>query len=285
MASPTDTADEPLRRLRDRTAITRLLILAELERRPGTTLSDVAAALGITVQAVSAHAKGLSAQGWLRADDGAYRATPKGLQALHEGVRHLHDAVDALAQPLAVIQVTSAVAGAAVQAGDLVGLYMEDGDLAARPAKDKDAPSRGRARTAAKAGEEVVVGDLEGMVRLDPGRLTLVSLPGPAEGGVSRVDRDALRRTLSKKPGKRMGAHGTGALVVARALAKDGGWSLDFEFAADRAAFNASERGLDVLLLVTRDRLAEVMESFERLNAETLRRVPVELLEAPERDA
>jgi putative transcriptional regulator len=282
MASPTDAADEPLRRLRDRTAITRLLILAELERRPGTTLSDVAAALGITVQAVSAHAKALSAQGWLRADEGAYRASPKGLQALHEGVRHLHDAVDALAQPLAVIQVTSAVAGASVQAGELVGLYMEDGDLAARPAKD--APSRGRARAAAKAGEEVVVGDLEGMVRLEPGRLTLVSLPGPAEGGVARVDRDALRRILSKKPGKRMGAHGTGALVVARALSRDGSWRLDFEFAADRAAFNAAERGLDVLLLVTRERLAEVMESFERLNAETLRRVPVELLEAPERE-
>src|SRR5688572_11393470 len=96
-------ADEPIRRLRDRTAITRLLILAELERRPGTTLSDVADGLGITVQAVSAHAKELTGQGWLRLAEGAYRGTPKGLQALHEGVRHLHDAVSALAAPLDVI--------------------------------------------------------------------------------------------------------------------------------------------------------------------------------------
>lgn len=283
MADPAGADSRRL--LRDRTGITRLLILAELERQPGTTLSDVAEGLGVTVQAVSAHAKELSASGWLRADGGTYRATPKGLQSLHEGVRHLHDAVAALAAPLDVIQVTSAVAAAPVQAGDLVGLYMEEGDLAARPARD--APSKGRARTSAKAGEEVVVGDLQGMVRLEPGRLTLVSVPGPAEGGIARVDRDALRRSLPRKAAQRLGAHGTGARVLARALAREGRdpGRVDFEFAADRAAFNAAERGLDVLLLVTRDRLPEVMESFERLNAETLRRVPVELVEAPERDA
>src|SRR5687767_6615690 len=184
-------ADDALRSLRDRTGITRLLILAELERRPGTTLSDVAGALGITVQAISAHAKDLSSLGWLRTEDGAYRATPKGLQSLHEGVRHLRDAVGALAAPLDVIQLTSAIAATSVQAGDSVGLFMEEGDLAARPAKE--APSRGRALTSAKAGEEVIVGDLQGMVKLDPGRLTIVSLPGPAEGGVAAIDRDALR--------------------------------------------------------------------------------------------
>src|SRR5688572_25520081 len=196
---PSGSTDEAHRRLRDRTGITRLLILAELERRPGTTLSDVATLLGITVQAVSAHAKDLSSSGWLRSEDGIYRATPKGLQSLHEGVRHLRDAVGALAAPLDVIQLTSAIAAAPVQAGDAVGLFMEEGDLAARPAKD--APSRGKARNAAKPGEEVVVGDLQGMVKLEPGRLTLVSLPGPAEGGIATLDREALRRAIAKRTG------------------------------------------------------------------------------------
>jgi predicted transcriptional regulator len=290
-ASKPTPDDDVRRRLRDRTAITRLLILGELERRPGTTLSDVAASLGVTVQAVSAHAKDLTAFGWLRSDDGTYRATPKGLQSLHEGVRHLRDAIGALAAPLDVIQLTSAVAATPIQAGDAVGLFMEEGDLAARPAKD--APSRGRARNSAKPGEEVVVGDLEGMVKLEPGKLTLVSLPGPAEGGIAAIDRDALRKAIARRSGpngggrlrgaERLGADGTGARVLARWLAKEGHGRLDFEFAADRAAFNAAERGLDVLLLVTRDRLAAVMETFDRLNAETLRRVPIELVEAPER--
>ena len=274
--------DDVRRRLRDRTGITRLLILAELERREGTTLSDVASALGVTVQAVSAHAKDLAAMGWLRSAEGSYRATPKGLQSLHEGVRHLRDAVGALAAPLDVIQLASAVAVANIQAGEAVGLFMEDGELAARPSTT--APSRGKAQNGARPGEEVIVTQLQGMVRLDPGRLTLVSVPGPAEGGVAKVDRQGLGRLLQGRKPARVGAHGTGATLLARQLARHGGdvGRLDFEFAADRAAFNAAERGLDVLLFVTRDRLAEVMDAVERLNAETLRRVAVELVEAPE---
>jgi predicted transcriptional regulator len=278
-----DAPDDALRRLRDRTATTRLLILAELERRPGATLSDAAVALGITVQAVSAHARHMAGQGWLRMADGAYRATPKGLQVLHEGVRHLRDAIASLAQPLDVIQVTSAIAAGPVRTGQAVGLFMDEGDLAARAGLDS--PSSGVARNDAKPGQEVVVGRLQGMVRLEPGRLTLVSGPGPAEGGVAGVDVDALRRQLGREPTRRMGAHGTGARILARALAQAGTGRLDFEFAADRAAFNAAERGLDALLFVTRDRLPEVVEAFERPNGQTLRRVPIELVEAPEHHA
>jgi putative transcriptional regulator len=214
-------------------------------------------------------------------------------------VRHLHDALNDLAAPLDVIQVTSAIAAAPIAKGQSVGLSMEDGDLHARPSAT--APSRGQARNAAKTGEEVIVGQLQGMVRLDPGRMTLVSVPSPAEGGIAHVDRAALAKVLQGRKPARVGAHGTGARILARSLAgnltKEGSGrlasretskvssllpSLDFEFAADRAAFNAAERGLDVLLFVTRDRLPEVMEALERLNAGTLRRVSVELLEAPE---
>lgn len=272
--------DEMLGRLRDRTAITRLLILAELQRRPGATLSDVAQALGVTVQAVSVHARALATSGALQLTNGSYGPTPKGLQSVHEGVRQLHEALSAVAEPLDVIQVTSAIAGAPVAVGQSVGLYMEDGDLAARPSGN--APSRGKARNAAKPGEEVIVAELQGMVRLDPGALTLVSLPGPAEGGIGRVDRPALRRLLQGRTPAKVGAHGTGARILARTLSKEGTGRLDFEYAADRAAFNAAERGLDVLLFVTRDRLPEVMEAVERLNADTLRRVPVDVVEAPE---
>lgn len=269
--------EDALRRLRDRTAITRLLIIAELHRRTGATLSDVADSLGVTVQAVSVHARALAEDGVLHLKDGSYQVAPKGLQHLHEGVRHLHAALTDLAAPLDVIQVTSAVAAAPIAQGQTVGLFMDDGDLAAKPGST--APSRGTARNAAKPGEEVIVGQLQGMVRLDPGQLTLVSLPGPAEGGIRLVDRTGLLRLLQGRKPAKVGAHGTGARILARSLKEFGP---DFEFAADRAAFNAAERGLDALLFVTRDRLPEVMEALDRLNADTLRRVAIELIEAPE---
>ncbi|MEA3190901.1 MAG: putative transcriptional regulator [Thermoplasmata archaeon] len=274
--------EELLRSLRDRTATTRLLILATLGARPGCTLSEVAQRLGITVQAVSAHAKEMVADGHLEVADGRHTPTARGRQQLHEGVRGLRDAVAALAQPLEVIQVTSAVAAVPIAAGDQVGLWMVDGDLEARPARE--APSRGRALAAAKPGDEVVVGELRGVVKLEPGRLRIVTVPGPAEGGVARVDAPSLLKAIGKLPATaRVGAHGTGARILARRLAGKGLPRLDFEFAADTAAFNAAERGLDVLLLVTRDRLAEVLQGFERLNAATIRRVAVEVTEAPER--
>lgn len=270
--------------LRDRTQTTRLLILARLHGEPAT-LSQVASSLGVTVQAVSAHARALAAAGHLELHDGSYRPTPRGLQALHEGVRRLRDAVSALAAPLDVIQVASAVAAAPVRRGQEVGLWMADGDLEARPlaaGKGAEATSRGVAQGDAAAGQEVIVADLKGIVRLDPGTLRVVSIPAPAEGGVARVDAAALAASLGKRAWVKVGAHGTGARILARSLAAAGHLKLDFEFAADRAAFNAAERGLATLLLVSRDRLPEVMQSFERLNAATLRRVPVELVEAPE---
>ena len=268
------------RALRDKAAITRLLVLAELEKDPGATLSDVAERLDVTVQAVSTYAKGLVADGLLESSTGPHRVTPRGLQALHEGVRRLRSAVDAVATPLAVIRTTSAVAATRIRAGERVGLVMQEGDLAAR-ARTK-ASSMGRAVHDAEVGEEVVVTDLSGLVDLTPGRIHVVAVPGPLEGGIVRVDVPRLRGLLkeSLRPDK-TGAVGTGARILARRLAGH----VDFEFAAERAAFNAAERGLDARLFVSRDRLPDVMRTFDELNGGTLRRVGIDVADAPEAPA
>lgn len=266
----------PARLLRDKSGLTRILILAELERAPGTTLSDVARRLDVTVQAVSAYAKELAIDGLLAVDDGSYRVSSRGLQELHEGVRRLRGAIDSVATPLSVIRVTSAVATAKVRSGERVGLYMNEGDLAAKP-KHKS-PSSGLAVHDAEAGDEVVVTELSGLVDLQPGTIRVVAVPSPMQGGVARVDTPRLRAMLREdaRPDK-VGALGTGAAILAKRLG-----DVHFEFAADRAAFNAAERGLRVRLFVSRERLPEAMQAFEELNAGTLKRVAIELIEAPE---
>lgn len=265
----------PVKLLRDKAEVTRLLILAELEREPGATLSDVAERLDVTVQAVSAYAKEMVSDGLL-AEAGPQRVTPKGLQALHEGVRQLRNAVDELVGPLAVIRVASAIASSRVKEGERVGLVMQDGELHAK-ARVR-AASMGRALADAEPGDEVVVGDLTGLVELTPGRITVLALPSPMEGGVARVDVPRLRALIKDLPrADKVAALGTGARVLAARLGP-----VDLDFAAARAAFNAAERGLDVRLFVSRDRLPEAMQAFEQGNAGTLRRVAIEILEAPE---
>ncbi len=265
------------RHLRDKSGNTRLLILAQLQQRPGSTLSDIAGRLGVTVQAVSSYARDLSADGAMQGGSGGYRVTARGLGLLHEGARRLRDAVEEVTAPLRDVRVTSAVAADVVAANQMVGLFMQDGDLVARPGADST--SRGVAIADAVAGTEVIVGELEGIVDLAPGRLTIVALPSPVEGGISRVDADALRTLLAARGvPDRVGALDTGARILARQLIA----RLDFEFAADYAAFNAAERGLEVLLIASRDSLPETMRALEQLNGRTLRRVPIDLLDAPE---
>lgn len=267
--------DPALRLLRDKAEVTRLLILAEMEREPGATLSGIAEKLDVTVQAVSAYAKQMVDDGLLL-EAGPQRVSSKGLQTLHEGVRQLRAAIDAVAAPLAVIRVASAIAATRIRANERVGLVMQDGELHAR-ARVR-AASMGRALADAEPGDEVVVADLTGLVELTPGKIAVVALPSPMEGGIVRVDMPRLRSLLKDLPrADKTAALGTGARVLAAKLG-----TIDLDFAAARAAFNAAERGLDVRLYVTRDRLPEAMQAFEQGNAGTLKRVPIEVVEAPE---
>ena len=259
--------------LRDKAENTRLLILAFLHQG-STTLSEVANRLEVTVQAVSLHTKHMVNENLLRMQDSTPRLTAKGLQHLHEGLRRLRDTVNLLSVDLNVIHATSAIAETDIAAGELVRLWMQDGDLAARPGTGE---STGKASHDAKAGDEVVVTELHGIVDLAPGSVTVMAIPGPEEGGLSRIDDQALDAILAKL-GRfdRIAALGTGARIAARRRGQ-----LDIEFASDVAAWNAAERGLHVLLWATRERLPEVVHTFAE--GRTRRQIATKILEAPER--
>ncbi|MGQ0535413.1 MAG: DUF7839 domain-containing protein [Methanobacteriota archaeon] len=266
--------------LRDRTLLTRLLILREFVSRPDAPLRDVAKALGVTPQAVSGHVAALSRDGLVAEGSGRRVVTPSGVQALQEGLRSVKRAVDEALEPLAVVDVTSAIAKTRIRRGEAVGLFMEDGELVARAGRTS--ASVGRAVDAAEPDDEVLVRDLAGVVELRPGRLWVVRLPGPEEGGSRAVNGRRLQSQLAARSvaPARVGAVGAGAKVVVGRL----GLRLDFSFAAARATFHAAELGLDVALFVTRDLVKDTLDILDAANAATLRRVPIEIVEAPVED-
>src|SRR5688500_3887012 len=120
--------------LRDRTRITRLLILREVTEKPRIPLRDVAERLGVTVQAVWQHAAALLAAAPVRAAGARRGPTAAGVQARQEGFSDLKRAVDEAVAALARVDVTAAVAGTPIREAEPVGLFMEGGELVARAA-------------------------------------------------------------------------------------------------------------------------------------------------------
>lgn len=255
--------------LRDRTRMTELAVLFALKTEPGVRLTAVADRLDVTVQAVSNYARSLAEQDLLVQDDGTgtYRVTPAGVEALHDRVAEVKRAVDDAYRRLSVITETAALAGAAIQQGDRLGLVLEEGVLVAYP--DRDSPSTGIAATAAAAGEVVAVSDLEGILDIRPGHVHLVRVPADAERARA-LDPDDVARRLKDRGAAfdRVAGLGTEAKVLARRMDRP-----LLEFAPVEAAFEAAQLGLDVLLLATADQLKSAVTTLESRNEDAPLRV------------
>ncbi len=242
--------------LRDLRESTRLLFLYEVTTHRHTRLRTIAERLGMTVQGASDYVHALERDGLLQIVGGEYRATKKGVERLHAQVRELREFVERARRDLTVIEVASAVAATRVQAGESVGLFMEKGHL--RAYAERDSPSHGTALFAAERGEDVAVAELQGIVALRPGRITIWRIPTARSGGTRRI-RGAAPRGGSFDLVGSLDAVGQ---VAARKL----GLRTTMEFGVVPAAIEAAERGLRVLVLAPEDRVAEVVGAIEEAN-------------------
>ena len=246
--------------LRDLGESTRLLILLETSIRHHAVQRTIADAVGMTTQGVSDYLRTMEKRGLIQVEDGEYRPTIEGIRVLQEGFRDLRDFVDRTAKGISIIDVTAAIAGNRIERGATVGLFMEQGDLVAY--SEKESPSRGRAVARAERGEDVGVAQLEGIVALSPGHVSLLRMPSAVDGGSHRVDLTRARKAL-----KRVNPDVVAILdAPAKALATRLHVRPEIRFAAVPAAIEAAERGLDVALILPEDRVAGVVGAIERAN-------------------
>jgi len=246
---------------------TRLLILLETSMRHHAVQRTLAEALGMTVQGISEYLRSMERDGLVEVAGGEYRPTIEGIRVLHERFRELRDFVDRSSKGLSIIEVTAAIAGNRVERGEVVGLFMEGGDLVAYAGRES--PSRGRAARDADKGEDVAVTQLEGIVALRPGRISLLRVPSAADGGSRGVDLGRVRKALRRAQADVVG------LVDPPAKALAGRLRLrpDIRFAAIPAAIEAAERGLDVTLIVPEDRVATVVTAIETANERLVEKI------------
>lgn len=234
-------------------------MLSLLLEHPGQSRSAMGRALGITAQAASVQAQELLDAGMVVDEDGL-RVAPRGIQALQQDAQALDEAARRLHAPVAEIQVISAVAAGAVRAGQVVGLWMRDGDLYADALDVQE--SRGLADNDAGAGDEVRVRAPEGVTPLHPGTIRVFRVPSASQGGIDGLQGPAPKDVI-------VGAVGNGATILARRAGR-----LDMRFAAAEGALNAAQRGLDVWLYVGEHRLAE---SLQKITAGNLGAVRVDV--------
>lgn len=237
----------------------RFVILLELVKRGPLRASDLTDPTDLTLQGVAYNLDQLADEGLVAfegKDSRAARITSEGVQALHEHFVGLKAFVDHALGEMMHIEECVALAGEALEPGDEVGLFMEEGRLVAREA---DSPSTGRVRKGGSTGDLVTVGDLTGVVDLEPGVVDVVRLPPPS----SLPEPSSLEAAAQ-------GLEGEADVLVtcgleAEVLTDRAG--LDAEtgpipFSAEANARSAAQRGLDVLLVAAWEDARRLIEDL-----------------------
>ena len=250
-------------KLRDLKRNTELLMLVEILQAPSARLKDVADKLGITVQAVSQYVSEMKRAGLLRDQAGTLRPTRKGMQLAQEHFTGVKSQVDTILRRISVIDTCVAIAGRKVEKGKRVGLVMEDGILMAYPGQK--AASTGVALESGDEGDDVLVGELEGIVDLELGKLLIIEAPAPLDGGSKTADIDRARSKVEDfSPGLLVSGDATGSALLMKTSGE-----LFTIHAPIESAMSALSKGVDVVFSGTRESVDLMLEAVSNLKKES----------------
>ena len=108
---------------------------------------------------------------------------------------------------------------------------------------DIDREARGVSTTSARAGEDVGVSGIEGIVQLKIGRVTILKVPGIQRGGSKAVATGELKNRISGR--KLVGAIGIETIVALRKL----GISSVYMYGVTDVAIEAAKTGLSPVIV------------------------------------
>ena len=243
--------------LEDKRTATRFRILVEIaDRQPAVSQGEIADAVGVTSQAVSEYIRDLVADGYVDKEARSrYRVTKEGVDWLFQEAKGLRRFAEHVTEDvLESVQEDAAIATADIEAGDTVTLSLRDGLLHAAP--DDTGPATGVATTSAEAGDDVSVTGFEGVIEIDPGRVTVVQVPSARAGGSRAVPAEGLRTVCADA--SVVVAAGVEAVLSLR----DAGVDPETTFAAGDVAAEAAARGVDAVVVATADAVGRVTDAL-----------------------
>jgi len=238
-----------------RSVSTRFRVLVSVaSRQPWVQQKNVAAELGITVQAVSEHMKELVSMGLVESKGrSSYSVTPLGVDWLLRMAHGLQAYSERVGDIVRDISVTAALAAEDLEQGQQVALEMADGLLHARRVRSGDATSA-TVVVGGASGTDVGVTRIEGVIPLLPAQVVVATVPSVREGG-SRSVNEAGLKTATVKAGL-VAAVGIESLASLRAC----GVEPHCWWAAVAAVIEAASAGIPCLLVCTRSEMSRVTE-------------------------
>ena len=263
--------DEEFGVLRSKRNATRYQILVEIaERQPAVSQQEIADAIGITSQAVSDYLQDLAAQDHVtKHGRGRYEVTKEGVDWLISQTDALRGFVEHVSEDIiGQVEIETMLATTDISDGETVSLTMQDGVLRAMSGDSGNATAV--AVTDAKAGREVGITNVEGVVNYELGTVTAVSIPMVQNGGSTAVNPERIASLASEHD--LVAVAGVEALAVARA----GDIEVDIRFGSAAAVQEAAAKGLDVLLLTAADQLSTHTDGLGKQN------ISYEVLDAAE---
>ena len=243
--------------LEDKRTATRFRILVEIaDRQPAVSQGEIADAVGVTSQAVSEYIRDLVADGYVDKEARSrYRVTKEGVDWLFQEAKGLRRFAEHVTEDvLESVQEDAAIATAPIEAGETVTLSLRDGLLHAAP--DDAGPATGVATTSAGAGDDVSVTGFEGVIEIDPGRVTVIQVPSARAGGSRAVPAEGLRTVCADA--SVVVAAGVEAVLSLR----DAGVEIETTFAAGAVAAEAAARGVDAVVVATADAVGRVTDAL-----------------------
>jgi len=242
--------------LRNKNLTTRFQILVEIaDSGPNVQQRDIAKKLDITPQAVSDYIAQLIKEGVLISEGrSSYRVTNKGVNWIIKSLKELSSYSTFIEKSITNISVCTAVAGCDIRKGQKIGLGMKDGLLFATARLSEGAA--GVAVSNANKDEDVGITNIEGIVALQIGRVTILRVPGIQKSGSRKVDLNRLRRETKGKPF--ISAIGIESYVALRKAD-----TRFYMYGATEAAIEAAKSGLNSLVVCVENETSVLIKRLE----------------------
>ena len=252
--------------LQNKNSATRFQILVEIAAS-GSNIQQksIALRLGVTPQAISEYIRQLLKEELVVSiGRSQYRVSIKGVNWMLKMLRELRSYASLAEQAVTNITVCAAIAECDINRGQAVGLKMKNGLLFAT--NQTNGGAKGIAVSSVSQGEDVDISNIEGLVELTRGKVTILQVPSIQKGGSRQVDLELLQAQVINN--QQVGAIGIESLISLRRV--------DIEprylYGVTEAAIEAAQCGLSFITVCTDDAIPGLIKRLqeEDLNYELI---------------